>query len=289
MTLARARLLVPRVLDRPGGRTLLAALATRQARRATNDTVKVFHDGVWVQRFGDDFLATNTTFRFMHPRKYEARVAQAHDCWFHLYRPRRGDVVVDVGAGDGLDTVVFSRSVGEEGRVVSVEAHPDTFGLLTETVRWNGLKNVTLDHSAIVDNARPVFVDDQDFHEFNSIDLQWTPGRRSQAVAGTSLDDLCERHGVDRISFLKVNIEGAEVLALQGMERMLESVTAVCIACHDFLADDRPELRTRAQVVAVLEAHGFDTVTRDDDPRSYVRDHVHGFRRSHSDQPARLD
>jgi hypothetical protein len=62
------------------------------------------------------------------------------------------------------------------------------------------------------------------------------------------------------------------------MERMLASTGAVCIACHDFLANDHPELRTRAHVVSILEAHGFETVTRDDDPRGYVRDHVHGLR-----------
>jgi FkbM family methyltransferase len=274
----KAHSLVSRLLDRQGGRALLGALATWFARRETADTAKVFYDGVWVQRFGDEFTATGTRFTFMHASAHEAQVERCADFWFHMYRPQPGDVIIDVGAGIGSDTVVFSRAVGEGGRVLSIEAHPETFTLLEKTAQWNGLTNVTLCRSAVVDKARPVFVEDREDHEVNTVSLEWRPGRRTEAAEGTTLDDLCQRHGVHGVNFLKMNIEGAEVLALEGMKQMITRTDAVCIACHDFLGHERAELRTRDLVISFLKAYGFAIVTRDEDRRPYVRDHVHGYR-----------
>jgi hypothetical protein len=47
----------------------------------------------------------------------------------------------------------------------------------------------------------------------------------------------------------------------------------ICIACHGGAES------TREPVIAFLEEAGFEVSTRDDDPRGYVRDHVHGARR----------
>jgi FkbM family methyltransferase len=276
---------VSRILDRPGGRTLLGALASWFASRETTDTSKVFYDGVWIQRFGDDFIATGKRFTFTHASAHEAQMKRCAEFWFNLYRPEPGDVIIDVGGGIGLDTVVFSRAVGERGRVLSIEAHPETFRLLEKTAQWNHLSNVTLCHSAVVDKARPVFLEDKEDHEVNTVSLEWTPGRRTETIDGMTLDDLCQRHGIHQVNFLKMNIEGAEVLALEGMKQMITRTQAVCIACHDFLRGERTELRTRGLVISFLKTYGFAIVTRDEDRRPYVRDHVHGYRATEPASP----
>src|SRR5580693_7150013 len=55
-------------------------------------------------------------------------------------------------------------------------------------------------------------------------------------VAGISLDELLERENVQRIDFLKMNVEGAEALAIRGMDRTLRITRALSISCHDFRA-----------------------------------------------------
>ena len=52
---------------------------------------------------------------------------------------------------------------------------------------------------------------------------------------GVRFDDLSE-HGIERIDFLKMNIEGAERRALPGCEKALRRARYVCIAAHDFRA-----------------------------------------------------
>jgi hypothetical protein len=129
-------------LDRPGGRGLLGWLATRFARRETGDDVGiVYRGGVWLLRLGDDYAPGSTRFIYRHgdeirPR-YEALYEATRDHWLQLYRPQPGDVIVDGGAWTGNDTFVFSKLVGSEGRVLSIEAQPETFRVLTTVCEQN--------------------------------------------------------------------------------------------------------------------------------------------------------
>jgi len=54
----------------------------------------------------------------------------AEDHWFHAYKLQEGDLIVDVAAGKGEDTVTFSKCAGRGGRVNAIEAHPVTYRCL---------------------------------------------------------------------------------------------------------------------------------------------------------------
>ena len=100
-------------------------------------------------------------------------------------------------------------------------------------------------------------------------------------VASRTLDQICsELLDISHIDFLKMNIEGAERYALVGMESIIASTKAICIACHDFLADRGlgEHYRTKQFVEEFLVDHGFRTVSYPEDPRDFVRRHVFAFR-----------
>jgi FkbM family methyltransferase len=182
---------------------------------------------------------------------------------------------VDVGAGSGWETLFFSRSVGASGRVISIEAHPRTFGCLSKMCQKNRLENVTLIQAAVGDQEREVQISDSDDIEANNI-IGVNSGVR---VVGTTLDKIYRSLGLSRVSFLKMNIEGAEKLALSGMGEVARNTKHVCISCHDFLADEgRPNwLRTKADVIPFLKQNGFAVLLRESDGRCNVRDCVYGL------------
>jgi FkbM family methyltransferase len=271
-----ARTRMYRALDRPGGRWLLAALATFLARRETDDKVAIVHPGAWfAQLDGTAVAATGSTrFVFRHGREireaYEWQLEDVRNTWLYRYDPQPGDVIVDVGAGIGSETFVFSRAVGAGGRVLAIEPHPETFGVLQAQVDANKLANVELEQVAVTATPGQVYIEDRERHERNTISGEWTEGRRQDPVEGVPLDDLRRRHGLERIDFLKMNIEGAEAAALDGMSETIGVTRYVCIACHDFLG-----LPTRERVASFLRDCGFTIETRDTDERAFVRDHVH--------------
>ena len=214
------------------------------------------------------------------PALAEKHLRDADDYWFHVYKPRAGDVIVDIGAGRGEDVFAFSRAVGPEGRVWAIEPHPVSFQIFRKFCALNNLSNVTALNFACVDRPASLQIETMPVWESNYVrDGKATAS--SFAVEGVTFDSLSEQHGIGRIDYLKMNIEGAERTALPGCRSALQRTHNVCIAAHDFRAarGEGEHFRTLVFVREFLSAAGFHLVTRDNDPRYYVPYHVHGARR----------
>lgn len=247
--------------------------------------IEVLWDGMWVRRVGPDYFPDPEMFaadekkRARWPVQAEKYLRDAEDYWFHVYKPKRGDVIVDIGAGRGEDVFAFSRAVGPEGRVVAIEPHPVSFGILEKFCELNRLSNVTALNLACVDRPAQLQIETMPVWESNYV----RPGAATStsfAVEGIPFDAVWERLGGGPIDFLKMNIEGAERTALPGCREALKNTRAVCIAAHDFRANrgEGEAFRTLGFVREFLEKSGFRLVTRDEDPRYYVPFHVHGVK-----------
>ncbi len=275
-----------RLLDRPGGRFLLGKIATRFLRRISGDGVEIAYvEGMWTRRVGSDFFPDGSRFDYRYAdfdswkRQMQVYAADTREYWLQHYRPQEGDVIVDVGAGRGEDTVTFSRAVGKTGRVIAIEAHPETFVILKNFCRLNRLTNVVPMQLALMDTQGTVRIAESESSWMENA-VEYGEGSSGIQVQATTLKVICEQQGVKDIAFLKLNIEGAERHALLGVEPVIRHIRQICVACHDFRTNlGHSELfRTRAFVEQFLKGHGFELASRPDDPRDYVRDHVFGLR-----------
>jgi len=223
-----------------------------------------YSDGRWIH-FHPDATLVDRKIHFATISEFNQRI---RDYWCYGYTPKAGDVVVDVGAGSGHEAMLFSQMVGERGRVIAIEAHPFTYSCLRETVRLNGLKNVTTIWCAAADRSGMAQISD------NQNDLQNTivSGTGSVQVPMRALEEICTVEQISRISLLKMNIEGAEQFALPGLRSMASSTEHLAIACHDFLAEwgKGDEFRTREKVSHWLAQEGFAIATRTDQ-RAWVQ------------------
>ena len=136
---------------------------------------------------------------------------------------RPGQLVVDVGAHVGYFTLLLAKQVGPSGKVVAFEPNPRIFQILQENVALNGYRNVVLENKAVADRPGQVELRISAGSPFDGIDsivADPGPGPRIE-VEAVSLDDFFNSAGRP-IGFVKVDIEGAETLALQGMSRILQ-------------------------------------------------------------------
>lgn len=174
------------------------------------------------------------------------------DLLFKRYRPRAGDVVFDVGAGNGGETLYLASMVGPSGNVYSVEAAPAPFNELDDLVRrnhWNHVKQLNL---ALTATSGEVTISD-DVEQWVGGNIFESTG--SVPVVARSFDDLCAELGVEHVDWVKMNIEGAEKEALLGMERMAPRIENFTISCHDFLGTEWG--RSKDVVMEWLVDHGF--------------------------------
>jgi FkbM family methyltransferase len=196
------------------------------------------------------------------------------DEWQYAYRVRPGDVVLDVGAGAGWETQLFSRLVGPKGRVIAIEAHPQTFRCLQAMLEKNHLENVVCINAAASDVSGHVFMTDRAAHITNAV----TSDQSGLRVESVPIDEIIGQYGITTVDLVKMNIEGGERSALLGMSATLPNVKNVAIGCHDFLTrwTGTTDCQTKAFVIETLQNAGFTVQDRPEDPRAWVRDTVYG-------------
>ena len=133
-------------------------------------------------------------------------------------RLRPGDVALDLGGNLGTSALLFARLVGRRGRVISFE--PAFADLLERNVRANGLGNVTVVPAAVGDRCGTAEFAVTDFGPDSRIDPGGRGGHRV-TVPLVTVDAYCRDEGVDRVDFIKMDIEGGELPALRGAERTI--------------------------------------------------------------------
>jgi len=264
-------------------RPVLGSVASRLARGKGQGVQKIFcDDGIWMHQTSSGYFAYREPFVRLNLEQFDAF---ARSVFFWGYRPRAGDVIVDVGAGVGEEALTFSRAVGERGQVISIEAHPETFRCLQKLVQYNRLDNVTVIQLAVSEPSCEVATIEDGKHYLRNR----LGGGRGIPVVATTLDAVHQKLGLGRIQFLKMNIEGAERFAIRGMAKTLEQTEVLCVCCHDFLAEAGGEegLRTKRTVREFLERSGFRVIQRQEsDLAPYVRDQVWAYNEQLREKPA---
>ena len=168
---------------------------------------------------GDFFIAAGVFFRGL----YEPYVRE-------VLSVKEGDVLVNAGAHIGYYVLSESGEAGESGRIVAVEPHPGTFAILARNVRANSLRNVTMVNAALSSESGEMVLLD-----FNNRALGTDPAfsRIASAhgvsrvgivpVRAYSLDDLLKELGLSKVDWLVLDVEGHELAALRGAEKILRN------------------------------------------------------------------
>ncbi len=140
-----------------------------------------------------------------------------------------GETVVDAGANYGWFTTLFARAVGPSGMVYSFEPVPSTQERLLEHLKLNQLEErVTVVRSALNDHPGKATL-----HIFKNLShtcasLSSLNEKEYETVEAPMirLDDYLRAQMVERVDFLKCDIEGSELAALRGGRHYLSSPEA---------------------------------------------------------------
>lgn len=218
----------------------------------------------WHQRFKESIKADHTIidgFEMYLDKKdsLDLSVDESYDIFDReilkqMVHP--GDHVIDLGANIGFYTLTLARLVGPQGKVYAFEPSPDNFSLLCRNVEVNGFHNVTLVRKAVSSQTgkAQLFL-----CESNAGDHRiFGKGGDRQAVEieTVALDDF---FGSSREAphLIKMDIQGAEGMALEGMQGLLSRATRLSI-----LMEFWPQGLARCgadpgQLLASLQSLGF--------------------------------
>jgi FkbM family methyltransferase len=177
-------------------------------------------------------------------RNYEAASVPVQDGW----------TIIDIGAGLGDFTVHAARR-NPNGTVHAFEPFPESFALLEQNARLNGLENVSLSPYAV--GGMPA--EQLTLYASGEAVQHRTTGQTEGAdvatfvVSCTSLDQIFEERGIKVCDYMKIDCEGAEFEILFGASAgTLAKIRHICLEYHEGVT-----AHTQADLARFLREKGF--------------------------------
>ena len=134
-----------------------------------------------------------------------------------------GNIVVDVGANIGLHTLNMARIVGKTGQVFAFEPDPSNFEILKKNAKINNYKNIILEQKAVGDKHGKTTLYQSDNPINHRIFPQSERVNSQVQVELTNLDNYFDSDMIDKINFIKIDVEGMEFGVLKGMKNILKN------------------------------------------------------------------
>ncbi len=192
-----------------------------------------------------------------------------------LFRPTKGDTVVDVGAYLGRYTLTSSNLVGKSGRVVAIEGDPSHYEMLDKNLKLNKVSNVTAINCMVGSKDMHLIVISEDnylgvgskairtnYHDDSHREFDETGRAKigNSIVYLNTLDNLLiKEHGISEVNWMKIDVEGAELEVLKDAHNILSNSKRIklLIEIHDVNRLYKP-------IVEILDSHNFKIIFEKD-------------------------
>ena len=142
----------------------------------------------------------------------------------NFYKVQSGDVIIDAGANCGHLSIFFSKLVGLKGQIFAFE--PDKFNIerIEKNIKLNKdlINNIKILDLLLWDKNEFI-----DFYEAGTVGSSavWMPDSehcvKKQAV---KIDDWVKQNAIQKLDFIKMDIEGAEIEALDGCVETIKNL-----------------------------------------------------------------
>lgn len=171
----------------------------------------------------------------------------------HEYVPA-GSLVIDIGANVGFFTLKFARWVGASGKVIAVEPDEENFVYLTTMIaKAHHASRVSAHHGAAAAKDGVLRLHRNELHPG---DHRLALDGRGIEIPAFAIDSLVESDDAARVSLIKIDVQGAEMMVLNGAWRTIEaSRPALFVELDDTALRDFGS--SAADILDALEARNY--------------------------------
>lgn len=171
-----------------------------------------------------------------------------HEVVFFSKLVKEGDIILEIGANIGSQTVSLSRMVGNSGMVYAFEPQPVIFQNLCANISVNGLHNVRAFPFACGGHNGHVFLPNVNYNQegnFGGISMASTG---TEQVTLICLDDWFAEK--EKITLLKIDVEGMESVVISGLSKTIEH-------CKPFLYIENDRTDKSKELIELIWSLGY--------------------------------
>ncbi|MCI2426187.1 FkbM family methyltransferase [Candidatus Acetothermia bacterium] len=141
---------------------------------------------------------------------------------------REGSIVYDVGAHVGFYTLLASEIVGQSGKVIAFEPLPRNLCYLNKHLSLNKCGNVKVIEATVAEESGTAFFTEGADSSMGHISLAG-----NIEIKKVAIDELVLNREIPPPEYLKIDVEGAELLVLSGAKKILHDFAPVIfLATH---------------------------------------------------------
>lgn len=160
-------------------------------------------------------------------RKYETRRCEAYKIVIASRYLKSGMIAIDAGAHIGFFTSIFNKFVSPDGKVIAFEPNEGNFKQLREIEESNCIIFV---NSAISDYHGDGFLCTEFKNSLGYFMVEDTEyAKYINNIKVTYLDKFCTENNISKINLLKLDVEGQELKALYGAEKIIDNSDLIII------------------------------------------------------------
>jgi FkbM family methyltransferase len=164
--------------------------------------------------------------------------------------------ILDIGANKGYFSLLFAKLMNDTGRVVAIEPVNENCYWINKSIKSNKYKCISVEQVALSnkEGKAEFFLGKKSgwgslFYNSEGASLNKKP----ITIKTRKLDNILNEKGIDKTDIIKIDIEGAELLALKGAESILKNNKDIKL----ILNIDVREERERNQLFNLLDSLGF--------------------------------
>lgn len=173
-----------------------------------------------------------------------------------IHVSKKKSIIIDVGAGIG-DYSLLAGSGNKNNKVFSFEPSSKSYARLVENINLNKLSNIIASRKVISSKSEKLYFEEEDISEISHINPKiMTTNRES-----ISIDNLCKNNNISRIDLIKIDVEGAESLVLEGMKEILSKnlITSIIIELNsnsiNFLSSNKQNYKFLSKYFKCYKVH----------------------------------
>jgi FkbM family methyltransferase len=181
--------------------------------------------------YGDKFFLNNIGCIDNNIKDFSVWEPESTSVIKHLLK--QGMVVLDIGANIGYYTVIMSKLVGEQGKVLAFEPTKHFYNVLECTVEVNNLKNVELYNFGLsnenIESEISIGEHSATIHWLKDSPRNGGNPLSVENIRLKKLDDIIDSLNISKLDFIKIDVDGHEPAFLEGAWETLKKYKPVIL------------------------------------------------------------
>lgn len=163
-------------------------------------------------------------------------------------------VFLDIGANIGVYSILASTVI-KEGKIYSFEVLENTLKCFRQNIAINGYQNIKIVEKIVSDNNGFEYFVEEDVPEVSHI-ANKTDEVHGKRLPSVRLDTFLSKEGVEYVDLIKVDVEGAEMKVLRGLEGFLkkDAVGKIILEINKNIKNYESKSE---KVISFLQNYGF--------------------------------